>query len=109
VIKAVPDPKTGGAPSGDRNQAAIFAMEGLAKIGPAAQDAVPALIMVLKIDEKTITNRNSLLTATITALGAIGPPAEPALPLLRPFLITSNFGKTAERAIEKIKGEFKGK
>lgn len=109
VITAVADAKNGPGRSGDRNQAAMLAMEGLSRIGPAAKDAVPSLLMVLNIDEGTITNRGPLWMATIKTLGDIGPASEPALPRLRTFLNSSYFGKTAERAIEKIKAEPKGK
>jgi hypothetical protein len=43
----------------------------------------------------------------ITTLGEIGPAAEPALPLLRPFLTSGIYGKIAELAMEKINGEAK--
>jgi HEAT repeat protein len=107
VINAIADARGGPGRSGEQNQAGELAMEGLAKIGPAAKEAVPALIRVLKIDEKTITNRGSLWMATIRTLGEIGSAAEPALPLLRSFLNSDYYGKAAERAIEKIKGEAK--
>jgi len=109
VINAIADPKIQGAKRGERIQAAIFAMYGLEKIGPPAKDAVPVLIAILKMDKNMLSNRTMLWDATIKTLGEIGPAAEPALPLLRQFLPCDIHGKAAERAIEKIKGEFKGK
>jgi HEAT repeat protein len=54
----------------------VAAASAIAKIGPPAKSAVPALIDALKDDEKLVR------TESIAALGKIGPAAADAVPML---------------------------
>ena len=62
------------------SEARYAAARALARQGPAAQPAVPALIRALNDSSEMVR------IASIRALGAIGPAASNALPLLRPML-----------------------
>jgi HEAT repeat protein len=77
--------------------AAETMIEGLGKMGPAAKDAVPILIKVLEAKVAVLP--------TINALAAIGTDSKPALLVLRSYLDNREFGRAAEKAIEKIKGD----
>ena len=79
----------------------INAALALGGIGPAAKDAVPALIIALKDEEENIR-----LTAAL-ALGDNGPAAKDAVPALTKWLKDENEDerKAAQAALKKIKAE----
>src|SRR5262249_22050969 len=61
---------------GGAKPARLEAARAIAEMGPAAKDAVPALIAVLKDKNREVRK------AAAGALGKIGPAAEPAVPAL---------------------------
>jgi HEAT repeat protein len=73
----------------------------LARYGSAAKDPVPALIEVLRTDADLQTQRNA-----INALGAIGPDAKAAVPLLK--ALEKGYQKQLAEAEETLKRLGKG-
>lgn len=57
----------------------------LAETGPAASNAVPALLKVLETAVRTNDWERTVRFYTVKALGAIGPPSSAAVPRLREF------------------------
>jgi len=79
----------------------VAAASALAKIGPRAKSAVPALIETLKDDHKLVR------TQSIAALGKIGPAAVDAIPMLSRFAEDGDFAMrgVATAAIAAILGK----
>lgn len=103
IIKAHTD---GGDKADQLADPARLAAGSLAKVGPAAKDAVPILIVVLELEGKKGSNTKTVRGA-IEALGEIGPDAAEALPILRTFLVKNygNLNVTSEKAIDQIKAK----
>lgn len=73
-------------------------VRGIGKIGGDAKSAVPSLIILLKKGRP-----NSLINATVEALGDIGPAAEDAVPMLRETLsIEDDFHKVRASTVEAL-------
>jgi HEAT repeat protein len=72
----------------------------LARLGPEAEPAVPALIRATKDDSEFVR------FFAIEALGAIGPQAKVAVPMLTPLLADRNLGlrASARNALAHIEG-----
>jgi hypothetical protein len=74
--------------------------DALVKLGPIAKKAVPALVKSLQSKD------NVIKLDVIRVLGAIGPPAQEALPVLRAVDVPGQpeFRQAAEEACRKIEG-----
>lgn|GEM_PF-2248169 len=104
IIQVVPDFTPNRKVRGDRLQSAELAVTMLADYGPAAKDAVPVLVRVLKMPDGGQRYYMQFYLLTMSALGEIGPDAVDALPALRILLDSpGELGKSAERAIARIK------
>ena len=76
-----------------------LAVRALGRFGPAAADAVPALIEALG-DEKTWMRNDAAI-----ALGKIGPAAEAAIPALTAIQDDDILGFDAKKALKEITGK----
>jgi hypothetical protein len=78
----------------------INTTDALVKLGPIAKKAVPALVKSLQSKD------NVIKLDVIRVLGAIGPPAQEALPVLRAVDVPGQpeFRQAAEEACRKIEG-----
>jgi HEAT repeat protein len=85
------------------NCAVDWAVRALADAGPAAREAVPILIEVIEGYPTSHVRSSGLIPETVAALAALGAEAEPALPALRKYLSSREYGKDAEQAIARIK------
>jgi hypothetical protein len=78
----------------------IAAADAIATKGPTAIVAIPALIRACQVEGEEVHVQRSL----VSALGAIGPPAREALPVLRELAQIPRVSWPAEAAILEIEG-----
>jgi len=78
----------------------IAAADAIATKGPTAIVAIPALVRACQVKGKEVHVQRSL----VSALGAIGPPAREALPVLRELAQIPRVSWPAEAAILEIEG-----
>jgi HEAT repeat protein len=77
----------------------------LSRLGPAAKDAVPALITMLQEKPTAESMNNGLHYSGVAALGAIGPSAKAAVPMLLSIVKqTSQDAATRQAAITSLGG-----
>jgi hypothetical protein len=80
---------------------------GLAELGPAARSAVPDLIRILHEESQRLPLRcdDGLVLVCATALGAIGPEAHSALPIMDEFALRGDVSTAgaAREAIARIR------
>ena len=81
----------------------IAAADAIATKGPTAIVAIPALIRACQVEGEEVHVQRSL----VSALGAIGPPAREALPVLRELALIPRVSWPAEAAILRIEGPLK--
>lgn len=81
----------------------IAAADAIATKGPPAIVAIPALVRACQVKGEEVHVQRSL----VSALGAIGPPAREALPVLRELAKIPRVSWPAEAAILKIEGPLK--
>jgi len=78
----------------------IAAADAIATKGPTAIVAIPALVRACQVEDEEVHVQRSL----VSALGAIGPPAREALPVLRELAKIPRVSWPAEAAILEIEG-----
>jgi HEAT repeat protein len=79
----------------------MMAGNAIAAMGPAAVSALPALVAACSVRDEQV----QVLRACAAAPGAIGPGADPALPILREIAKQPRVRWAAEAAIRSIGGE----
>jgi HEAT repeat protein len=104
VVRAlIPSLKDGTDAENDLNRNRLFALQALGNIGPAAAEAVPAIILLLN-DKKANARSNAAL-----ALGNIGgTAAAKAIPTLEQLATADpddEVRRNAKSAVEKIRGQ----
>ncbi len=80
----------------------LTAADAIATKGPTAIVAIPALVRACQVKGEEVHVQRSL----VSALGAIGPPAREALPVLRELAQIPRVSWPAEAAILRIEGPF---
>jgi HEAT repeat protein len=102
LIKAVKDKKNAAMVHRFHSTIQEVAVRALGRASAGSADGVPTLIATLKV-----AGRTPLRQFTVLALGDVGPPARPAIPLLLPLLEEDDHDlrEATEEALEKIKGK----